>query len=83
MDRSGRKSFGHLGGANHSPSIVKHFDKIVVLDFSGLCVLAVYPDYPIVISVNKDTVIFDVVDRAILTVTHSVETETGMRRDQL
>ena len=80
MNRSGRKAFGNLGGTNDGSTVIEHLDQIILLDSPFFGIFRIYPDNPVVITIDQNPVVFNIVYNAILSIVMGVEAEAGVGR---
>ena len=79
MNRSRGNPFCELGGADDCTSIIEHVDQIVDFYFPCRGVLGIDSNDPVVVPIDKYTMVLDVVDDAVLAVTHGMKAESGVR----
>lgn len=78
MNCTGVNALGHLGSADDGSTIVKTFDQILFFDLPFLGILWIYPHNPVIITVDKDPVVFDIIYITVLPVKHGMKAEPGM-----
>lgn len=78
MNRSGRKAFGNLGGTNDGSPVIENLDQVILLDSPFFSIFRIYPDNPVVITINQDPVVFNIVDKAVLPISMGVKAEPGV-----
>tara|TARA_B100002049_G_scaffold22034_1_gene14795 strand:+ start:197 stop:586 length:390 start_codon:yes stop_codon:yes gene_type:complete len=83
MDNPGQNALGDNGSADDVTTIIKQPDEVMVRDTALYRIPGVDPRRPIVVPVDKYSMGFNVVDRAVLAVSMGMEAVPGMRRDQL
>ena len=83
MDRSPTNPLGDLCRTDHRTPIVKYLHKVILLNAPVLCVPGIDPDYPVIVTVNEDPVVFDIVNEAALTVMMGMKAESDMWRYEL
>ncbi len=78
-----REPLRKLHGTDDGTSVVEHLDQVIGFNAACFGISGIDTYDPVVVSIDKHTMILDIVDDAVLAVAHCMKTEPGVWRNQL